>query len=71
MSGEESSSIKQCHRCAAGLPAPSGDCGKRMEVHFEFSVYGLILYLAFIFGREGKCIRRSTENGARRYLRMS
>ena len=53
MSGEESSSIKQCHRCAVGLPAPSGDCGKRMEVHFEFSVYGLILYLAFYF-REGR-----------------
>ena len=43
MSGGEPSSIKQCTRCAARVPARSKECGDRVKARFDLEVYGLIL----------------------------
>ena len=38
-----------CHEAAC----PEQGIRRRMESHLEFEVYGLILYLAFLFAKEG------------------
>ncbi len=38
-----------CHEVAC----PEQGIRRRMESHFEFEVYGLILYLAFLFAEKG------------------
>ena len=52
MSGGEPSSIKRSIRCAAGAPALSNRYVRRIEVMFDFEVYGLILQLiSMIFSK--------------------
>ena len=38
-----------CHEAAC----PEQGIRRRMESHLEFEVYGLILYLAFLFAEKG------------------
>ena len=49
MSGGEPSSIKQSPQCAARVPVLSRRYEDRVEVTFDFEVYGLVLQSDVVF----------------------
>ena len=49
MSGGGPSSIKQYTQCAARVPVLSRGCEDRVEVIFDFGVYGLVLQFGAVF----------------------